>query len=193
MLRPEAREIRAHLSDRDTAFSDDFVGVVLDTFNDKRRAFEFFVNPMGVQMDLIQDDTNGTEDESWDAIWRSGRTDHRRRIHRGDGYPLHVDPASRRPTRSRRGVWIWCACTLAAMSPHRTAGEDRNRSCYLCQSSRVTGFRGITPGRDIELDPTVTAQQTSTRAFFPNGRLSSGGTDLDVGLTARGGITPNLR
>src|SRR6266498_4148764 len=33
---PKPQEIRAHLSDRDRAFSDDFVGVVLDTFNDSR-------------------------------------------------------------------------------------------------------------------------------------------------------------
>ena len=59
------------LRDRDSAFNDDFVGVVLDTFNDERRAFEFFVNPFGVQMDLIQDDVNRNESESWDAIWDS--------------------------------------------------------------------------------------------------------------------------
>ena len=50
---------------------DDFVGVVLDTFNDQRRAFEFFTNPLGVQMDLTYDDVNGNEDDSWDAIWES--------------------------------------------------------------------------------------------------------------------------
>jgi hypothetical protein len=45
---PEPSAIRAHLLDRDRAFDDDFVGIVLDTFNDERRAFEFFVNPLGV-------------------------------------------------------------------------------------------------------------------------------------------------
>ena len=46
---PKPQEIRAQLSDRDKAFQDDFLGVALDTFNDERRAFEFFVNPLGVQ------------------------------------------------------------------------------------------------------------------------------------------------
>ena len=63
--------IRAHMVDRDTAFNDDFVGVVLDTFNDERRAFEFFVNPLGVQMDLFNDDLSHDETTSWDAIWYS--------------------------------------------------------------------------------------------------------------------------
>ncbi len=68
---PEPERIRARLADRDTAFSDDFVGIVLDTFNDERRAYEFFVNPLGVQMDMVYDDVNDREDASWDAIWNS--------------------------------------------------------------------------------------------------------------------------
>jgi hypothetical protein len=46
-------------------------GVVLDTFNDERRAFEFFVNPLGVQMDVLKDDVSCREDAAWDAIWSS--------------------------------------------------------------------------------------------------------------------------
>jgi hypothetical protein len=43
---PEPHSIRARFTDRDRAFQDDFVGIVFDTFNDERRAFEFFVNPL---------------------------------------------------------------------------------------------------------------------------------------------------
>lgn len=68
---PNPEMIRARLTDRDRAFQDDFLGVVLDTFNDERRAFEFFVNPLGVQMDLFQNDITGNEDDTWDAIWDS--------------------------------------------------------------------------------------------------------------------------
>jgi hypothetical protein len=189
---PDPKAIRAHLSDRDTAFSDDFVGVVLDTFNDNRRAFEFFVNPLGVQMDLIQDDTNRNEDSSWDAIWNTaGRiTD--------EGYIVEMAipfTSIRFPRTDTEQTW---GVDMVRIYPRNSRarlglqGQDRNRNCYLCQSSRVTGFRGITPGRDIELDPTITAQHTSTREDFPNGSLSSGGADIDAGLTARWGITPNL-
>lgn len=189
---PNPSAIRAHLSDRDTAFSDDFVGVVLDTFNDNRRAFEFFVNPLGVQMDLIQDDTNRNEDSSWDAIWNTaGRIT-------PDGYIVEMAipfTSIRFPRTDAEQTW---GVDMVRIYPRSTRariglqGQDRNRNCYLCQSSRVTGFRGITPGRDIELDPTVTAQHTSTRSGFPGGELSSGGADVDAGLTARWGITPNL-
>lgn len=189
---PKPAEIRAHLSDRDNAFSDDFVGVVLDTFNDNRRAFEFFVNPLGVQMDLIQDDTNRNEDSSWDAIWNSaGRIT-------AEGYTVEMAipfTSIRFPRTDAEQTWgVDMVRIYPRSARHRLGlqGQDRNRNCYLCQSSRVTGFRGITPGRDIELDPTITAQHTSTRRPFPAGELSSGGSDVDAGLTARWGITPNL-
>jgi hypothetical protein len=189
---PSPKAIRAHLSDRDTAFSDDFIGVVLDTFNDNRRAFEFFVNPLGVQMDLIQDDTNRNEDSSWDAIWNAaGRIT-------ADGYIVEMAipfTSIRFPRTEAEQTWgVDMVRIYPRSARHRIGlqGQDKDRNCYLCQSSRVTGFRGITPGRDIELDPTVTAQHTSSRSDFPAGGLSSGGADVDAGLTARWGITPNL-
>lgn len=190
---PSPKEIRARLSDRDAAFNDDFVGIVLDTFNDNRRAFEFFVNPLGVQMDLTMDDVNRNEDSSWDTIWETaGRiTD--------DGYVVEMAipfTSLRFPRASAPQTWgVDMVRIYPRSSRHRLGlqGQDRNRNCYLCQSSRVSGFAGITPGRDVELDPTLTAQQTSLRPEFPDGGLDGGDTDIDVGLTGRWGITPNLQ
>ena len=59
---PEPSTIRAYLRDRDSAWSDDFVGLVLDTFDDQRRAYEIFANPRGAQMDLIIEEQSGNED-----------------------------------------------------------------------------------------------------------------------------------
>ena len=64
--------IRAHLSDRDQAWADDWVGVVLDTFNDERRNYLFIVNPFGVQTDNIEVEASGAT--PWDGIWRSAAT-----------------------------------------------------------------------------------------------------------------------
>src|SRR5688500_12981793 len=140
---PESSKIRAHYTDRDLAFQDDFVGVVLDTFNDDRRAFEFFVNPLGVQMDLIQDDTNRNEDESWDAIWSTaGRIT-------AEGYIVEMAipfTSIRFPKSDAEQTWgVDMVRIYPRSARHRLGlqGQDRNRNCYLCQSSRVTGFRGI--------------------------------------------------
>ena len=48
---PNPGNIRANISDRDNSFQDDYVGVILDPFNNNQQAYELFVNPLGVQMD----------------------------------------------------------------------------------------------------------------------------------------------
>ena len=99
--RPRPPRIRAYLRDRDSLYSDDFVGVMLDTFDDERRAYEFFVNPLGVQADLIKEEATSNEDDSWDGLWTSAARSHRTGIRRRDPHPLH-DAALPRHRRLRR-------------------------------------------------------------------------------------------
>ncbi len=55
---------------REAMFNDDFVGVFLDTFNDRQRAYMFLVSPFGIQLDGIV--TEGQDDDfSFDTIWQS--------------------------------------------------------------------------------------------------------------------------
>ncbi|MFL6236134.1 MAG: DUF5916 domain-containing protein [Thermoanaerobaculia bacterium] len=189
---PDPSAIRAHVSDRDNAFNDDFVGVVLDTFNDERRAFEFFVNPLGVQMDLFNDDVGGNEDATWDAIWSAaGRID-------ADGYTVEIAiPLSslRFPRTEGEQTWGLDALRFYPRSQRARISDhplDRNVSCYLCQNSKITGFSGITPGRNIELAPTVTSSRTDQRQGSPDGPWREGGVGTQLGLTAKWGITPSL-
>ncbi|MBP1642284.1 MAG: hypothetical protein H6Q03_953 [Acidobacteria bacterium] len=196
---PDPAAIRARFADRDDAFEDDFVGVILDPFDDRRRAFEFFVNPLGVQMDLFLDDLgagehggSGTEDESWDAIWASaGRIT-------ASGYEIEMSipfTSLRFPRGSELQTW-GVSFTRVRPREHRyqiaSERRDRDLSCKVCQVSRVHGFRGMRPGHALELDPTATATRTDSRRDFPAGELETGPVDTELGLTAAWGVTPNL-
>jgi hypothetical protein len=191
---PDPSAIRAHLSDRDDAFSDDFVGIVLDTFNDERRAFEFFVNPLGVQMDMFIDDLSGNEDASWDAIWSSaGKIN-------ADGFAVEIAipwSSLRFPRTEGEQTWGFDALRFHPRSQRARISShplDRNINCYLCQGSKMTGFSGITPGRNVEIAPTVTAGRTDRRQEVAGqlGPFDEGKLESDLGLTAKWGITPNL-
>src|SRR2546428_10682370 len=46
--------VRATLADRDNIGTDDNIQILLDTFNDRRRALLFAVNPFGVQQDGVR-------------------------------------------------------------------------------------------------------------------------------------------
>ena len=156
--------IRAYLRDRDSAFNDDFVGVVLDTFNDQRRAFEFFVNPFGVQMDLIQDDVNRNESSSWNAIWDSAGEINER------GFTVEIAiPFSQLRFPRAAGEQTWGIDVLrfrprAQRVRISNNPQDRNRNCYLCQFGKFTGFANAEPGKALEVVPTLTATRTDSRA-----------------------------
>lgn len=192
---PEPEKIRAHLMDRDatdTLIQDDHVSIMIDTFNDERRAFQFRVNPLGVQADANFSELEGYEDFSWDAIWESAGkiTDfgyvveiaipfNQLRFAHGDQpqtWGFEADRSYPRNVRHR-------------MSTHV---RDRNRNCILCQFDKISGFKNLSSGHNLEFDPTLTLIRTDKREDFPDGDLETGGLDFKPGITARWGITPNL-
>src|SRR4051812_21767044 len=67
----QPEKIRTTISRRDTAFSDDWVGLSLDSSRAGQLAYHLFVNPHGIQMDALQSGSNG-EDFAPDWVWQSG-------------------------------------------------------------------------------------------------------------------------
>ncbi|MDZ7342327.1 MAG: carbohydrate binding family 9 domain-containing protein, partial [candidate division KSB1 bacterium] len=61
-------EITSYLSRRDSDIPCDWLAVIIDSYDDKRTAFAFGVNPAGVKLDGMMDNT-GDLDNSWDAVW----------------------------------------------------------------------------------------------------------------------------
>jgi hypothetical protein len=193
---PRPAEIRAHLSDRDQAHRDDNVGILLDTFNDQRRGFEFFVNPLGVQMESSVTDISGgneSEDESWDAIWESaGRIT-------ADGYEVEIAipfTTLRFVGGDAEKVWGFAAVRnhpRSVRAGYVSMPVERTRNCWVCQWGKIVGFEGIRPGRNLELDPTVTGQRTEALADEDDitSPLVTDST-AEVGVSARWGVTPNL-
>jgi hypothetical protein len=69
----QASKIRCSITKRDGCLEDDWVFIMLDTFNEKRRAFSFLLNPAGVQMDMMRVEEGGNDDmdPSWDTVFLS--------------------------------------------------------------------------------------------------------------------------
>lgn len=74
----QASKVRCSVTNRDGCMEDDWVFIMLDTFNEKRRAFSFLLNPIGVQMDMMRIEEGGNDnmDDSWDTVFFSdGKVD----------------------------------------------------------------------------------------------------------------------
>ncbi len=64
----EPDKIVGYLTRRDAGSPSDWIHVLVDSYHDRRTAYEFAVNPAGVKRDRywFNDDNN---DDSWDAVW----------------------------------------------------------------------------------------------------------------------------
>jgi hypothetical protein len=64
----DAGKIVTYLTRRDNESPGDWIRILIDSYHDKRTAYEFGVNPSGVKLDRYwYNDTN--RDDSWDAVW----------------------------------------------------------------------------------------------------------------------------
>lgn len=66
----DPQQVRAHLTRRENLYGEDLVRIYLDTFEDRRRAYGFLANALGVQRDLIWTESQG-QDSSFDTVWDS--------------------------------------------------------------------------------------------------------------------------
>ncbi len=189
----EPEKIRAHLMDRDlvaTFEQDDYVAIVLDTYDDSRRGFEFRVNPHGVQMDGVYDQQEG-RDFSFDAIWDSaGRIDE-------SGYLVELAiPFHQLRFLAKDGEQVW-GIGLSRSWPRDVRHQfeahkvDRDNTCELCQVPRFAGFEDLAQSRHLEVTPTLTFASTDRAAVLGEG-LSEGDQDLEAGASLRWGLTPSL-
>jgi hypothetical protein len=195
---PKPSEICANITDRDHMYDDDRVSLILDTYNDHRRGYMFFCNPLGIQGDALDSKGLGAGEATWDTIWDSaGRiTD--------DGFIVEMAiPFSSLRFQRTNGEQTWgvgAGRKYSRSVDYRFSlkPRDRDDTCYLCQVAKVRGFEGATPGRNIELDPTASWLASGSRRPDPDGEFDPDGVmdnhrgELDLGLTARWGITPNL-
>ncbi len=177
----EPDAVRASLSERDGfARSDDYIRVVLDTFNDKRRAYNFMVNPYGVQQDGIwveggQSGGGGGRggggrgrrrgggfgpppvDYNPDFIWESdGRRD-------DQGYTVEM----RIPFKSIRfrnaPLQSWGVNVTRRVQrtgyQQSWAPISRDRANQLEQSGTLGDLRDLDPGLFLEINPVATGKR----------------------------------
>ena len=187
---PDPSLIRAHFTDRDRMWDDEFVVIGIDTYNDQRGGFEFACNPLGIQGETasgVHGDGN-----SWDAIWDSaGRiTDW------GYAVEMAIPFSSLRFQRSE-GDQIWGVDAVRSyprdVRYHISLyPRDRDNNCYYCQMEKLIGFAGATPGRNIEIAPTVSAIASQVREGYTEGPYEDFADEYDIGVTGRWGVTPNV-
>ena len=187
----EPSRISAFYRDRDKIWSNDLVGLKLDTFNDSRLAYQFFANPLGIQADSIENEMTGRESDSWDAIWESkGRINPK-------GYvvemaiPLRILNFTESDNKKIWGAEFIRYYPREERLRISNVPYDRNNACNLCQLGEISGFEQAKQGKNLALIPTLVLGKGRSRDPL----VTQDWDDTDneeIGLDVKWGITPEV-
>lgn len=187
---PNPAQIRARYSDRDLIYDDDIVGIKFDSFNDSRRAYAFYCNPLGVQADRVELLTVGGDE--WDTIWDSaGKLNDK-----GYTVEMAIPFSTLRFHKSKNNQPLeWKFDAERRWPRHYTHvmglfPRDRDTNCWICDMVKIKGFQGANPGHNLEIAPTISGIYTQERESFPDGDFSTKTKQVDPGVTIKWGITP---
>ena len=183
--------IRAHVTQRDNAFNDDFVGVILDTYDDHQRAYELFENPFGVQMDGLRNGNN--EDMSFDMIWKS------RAVIGDSGYTAVMAipfQSLRFPVQDVQNWGIEFIRNIPRASRTQTSWVrvNLNDPCLLCQMGTLEGLKGLQSTGSVELLPYAMGLESGSinDASNPSSRFSNGPVQGRFGIGLKFAPNPSL-
>jgi len=181
-LDPEPDKVRGTLSRRDNVWNDDWVGLSLDSVGNGQASYDLFVNPLGVQGDILNTPSAG-ENSAPDFVWESAG----RRTEQGYEAEIRVPLTTVRfvsGTEVKMKVLFWRRVSRLGMSvswPDVPAGRsfiERQATMLLHDLKRPL---------TLEVIPSATYSRREARvseqAFGP------AHSDPDVGLSAKYGIT----
>jgi hypothetical protein len=183
----------ATLADRDRISGDDHVQITLDTFNDRRRALIFSVNPLGIQSDGTYAESgtgSGSTDLSPDFLFESkGRiTDY--------GYEVEI----RIPFKSMRyqqlpvqswGINITRRVQHSGHEQTWTPAE-RGQPSFLAQSGTFVDMTQLRRGLVLDVNPVMTTHAAGSARSGSDPSWTYRTQDPELGANVRWGVTSNL-
>ena len=179
---PEPDKVRSTLSRRDQLWNDDWVGLSLDSVGNGQSSYDLFVNPVGVQADILTTPSAG-ENTAPDFVWDSAG----RRT--SEGYDVEIRlPLTTFRFKSghdvRMGILFWRRVSRVGMSaswPAVPAGKS-----FIERHATMT-LHDLKQPLTLEVIPSVTYSRRETRvspeAFGP------ADSDPDAGISVKYGVT----
>ncbi len=179
---PEPAKVRATLSRHDQLWNDDWVGLSLDAVGGGQQSYNLFVNPLGVQADILDTVTAG-EDSSPDWVWDSAGQQ------TAEGYDVEI----RVPWKNIRfksgedvkmGILFWRRVSRIGMSaswPTVPAGKW----VFECHAPML--LHGLKRPLALEVAPSATFSRNEERVSPES--FGKPDNKPDMGLTVKYGVT----
>ena len=196
----EPDKIKATVAKRDDILNDDNVSVILDTFNDQRRAYVLGWNPFGIQQDGIMTEGSRAEmDFSVDIVMES------KGVVASEGWTVEVAIPFKSLRYKAGNGQLWGIHILREFfrfdsEVNSWMPDSREIASTLSEAGHITGLEGISTERTLEIIPSLTISETGNRvAALPPGapgldpgRFVNDPLKFDAGVTVKYGITPTV-
>ena len=179
---PEPDKVRSTISRRDSMFDDDWVGLSLDSVGNGQSSYDLFVNPAGVQGDILTTPSAG-ENSAPDFVWDSAG----RRTPEGYDVEMRIPLTTIRfksGPEVRMGILFWRRVSRLGMSaswPVVPAGRS------FLERHAMLVLHDLRRPLTLEVTPSATYSRRQTRAT-PTSFAPADGSP-DAGLTVKYGIT----
>jgi hypothetical protein len=145
--------IARELKGRDGFGTNDYVGIIFDTYYDKLNGFEYFVTPLNEQWDSkMSPNSNGNdEDFSWNAVWESGAVIH----DNGWSFEMFIPYAAIRFGKKEVQNWGLNITRRRRKTEQQYTWNpiDVNVNGFLTQEGLWTGITNIKPPLRLQFSP----------------------------------------
>ena len=179
---PEPDKVRSTISRRDNMFDDDWVGLSLDSVGNGQSSYDLFVNPAGVQGDILTTPSAG-ENSAPDFVWDSAG----RRTPEGYDVEMRIPLTTIRfksGPEVRMGILFWRRVSRLGMSaswPVVPAGRS------FLERHAMLVLHDLRRPLTLEVTPSATYSRRQTRATPTS--FAPADSNPDAGLTVKYGIT----
>src|SRR3954470_16179384 len=183
-----ADKLITYLTRRDDDSPGDWLRVLIDSYHDRRTAYEFSVNPSGVKLDRYWF-ADGNRDDSWDAIWDVSVS----RDQQGWSAEFRIPFSQIRFSRSAENTFGFAVSRDIGRLKETTTWPllSKNANGYVSSFGELGGLKMDAPLKRLELVPYMVTDLTR-QSTDGNPLLNRTQPGAALGMDAKYALTPGL-
>ena len=174
---------------RDEESPSDWLRVMIDSYRDRRTAYEFAVNPAGVKQDRYWFD-DGNSDSGWDAVWDVSVT----RDDKGWRAEFRIPFSQLRFDPAKGGTFGFAVVRQIGRLNETSSWPliARSKVGFVSQMGELAGLTLASAGKKLELAPYAVTQARAEPVEAGNPFLDSPSASATLGLDLKYALTPGL-
>lgn len=187
---PEPAKIVGLLTRRDSSSPSDWISIAMDSYHDRRTAYEFAVNPAGVKRDkYIFNDGNG-EDAGWDAVWDVAV----QKDNRGWRAEFRIPFSQLRFKAIGKPVFAVAVVRIIGRLNETATWPLLSKSAtgYVSSFAEIRGVELSRPPKRLEAAPYTVSKLVTEPRDPGNPLIKTASANASVGLDMKYAITPGL-